>query len=83
MIKNKKNLKFKQIILIIITMEKTRFQIKKEFEQLEMSISDWSLKHNFSRDLVYRILNTNRLPQRGESKRIAIALGLIPEEKEE
>lgn len=83
MIKTKKNLKFKQIILIIITMEKTRFQIKKEFEQLEMSISDWSLKHNFSRDLVYRILNTNRLPTRGESKRIAIALGLIPEEKEE
>ncbi|MDH1376471.1 DNA-binding protein, partial [Acinetobacter junii] len=38
--------------------------------------------HNFSRELVYRILNTNRLPKRGESKRIAIALGLITEEKE-
>lgn len=63
-------------------MTKTRSQIKKEFEQSEMSVSDWSLKHNFSRDLVYRILNTNRLPQRGESRRIAVALGLILEEKE-
>ena len=48
-----------------------------------MTLSEWSLRHNFSRDLVYRILNTNRLPRRGESKRIAIALGLILEEKEE
>ncbi|HFD2163032.1 TPA: DNA-binding protein, partial [Acinetobacter baumannii] len=48
-----------------------------------INISDWSLEHNFSRDLVYRILNTNRLPKRGESKKIAVALGLIPEEKEE
>lgn len=64
-------------------MTKTRYQIKKEFEQSEMSVSAWSLKHNFSRDLVYRILNTNRLPQRGESRRIAVALGLILEEREE
>lgn len=61
---------------------KTNQQIKDEFERSGITISDWSLKHNFSRDLVYRILNTNRLPQRGESKRIAVALGLIPEEKE-
>ncbi|XZV30823.1 hypothetical protein ACT40Q_13005 [Acinetobacter baumannii] len=35
------------------------------------------MKHNFSRDLVYRVLNTNRLPKRGESLRIAQKLGLI------
>ena len=63
-------------------MIKTKEQVRKEFEQTNMTLSEWSLRHNFSRDLVYRILNTNRLPQRGESKRIAIALGLIPEEKE-
>ena len=63
-------------------MTKTRYQIKKEFEQLEISLSDMSLKHTFARDLVYRILNTNRLHQRGESRRIAVALGLILEEKE-
>ncbi|AVN19368.1 hypothetical protein C6N19_16340 [Acinetobacter pittii] len=59
--------------------------LKKVYDQLGnqyYSETDWSLKHNFSRELVYRILNTNRLPKRGESKRIAIALGLITEEKE-
>lgn len=61
---------------------KTNQQIKDDFEQSGITISDWSLENNFSRDLVYRILNTNRLPKRGESKRIAIALGLINEEKE-
>ncbi|QXB86164.1 DNA-binding protein [Acinetobacter lwoffii] len=61
---------------------KTNQQIKDDFEQAGISISDWSLKHNFSRDLVYRILNTNRIPKRGESKRIAIALGLISKERE-
>ncbi|MHA3115766.1 helix-turn-helix domain-containing protein [Acinetobacter sp. ANC 4635] len=64
-------------------MIKTKEQVRKEFEQSRMTLSEWSLRHNFSRDLVYRILNTNRLPTRGESKRIAIALGLILEEKEE
>lgn len=62
-------------------MMKTNQQIKDDFDQAGVTISDWSLEHNFSRDLVYRILNTNRLPKRGESKRIAIALGLIKEEK--
>ena len=61
---------------------KTNQQIKDDFERAGITISSWSLEHNFSRDLVYRILNTNRLPQRGESRRIAVALGLILEEKE-
>jgi len=61
---------------------KTNQKIKDDFEKAGITISEWSLKNNFSRDLVYRILNTNRLPQRGESKRIAVALGLISEEKE-
>lgn len=60
---------------------KTNQQIKEDFEKAGITISEWSMKHNFSRDLVYRILNTNRLPVRGESKKIAIALGLIAKEK--
>ncbi|WP_218208858.1 DNA-binding protein [Acinetobacter sp. F9] len=60
---------------------KTIQQIKNDFERSGITISEWSIQHNFSRDLVYRILNTNRIPKRGESKRIAIALGLL--EKEE
>ena len=60
---------------------KTNQQIKDNFEKSGITISEWSIKHNFSRDLVYRILNTNRLPKRGESKQIAIALGLITEEE--
>lgn len=69
-------------MIIFITTMKTNQQIKDDFEKAGISISDWSLEHNFSRDLVYRILNTNRLPKRGESKRIAIELGLIQKEKE-
>jgi len=61
---------------------KTNQQIKDDFERAGITISSWSLEHNFSRDLVYRILNTNRIPKRGESKRIAIALGLISKETE-
>lgn len=60
---------------------KTIQQIKNDFERSGITISEWCIQHNFSRDLVYRILNTNRIPKRGESKRIAIALGLL--EKEE
>lgn len=59
---------------------KTNQQIKDNFERSGITISEWSIKHNFSRDLVYRILNTNRIPKRGESKQIAIALGLISQE---
>lgn len=59
---------------------KTIQQIKDDFERSGTTISEWSIQHNFSRDLVYRILNTNRIPKRGESKRIAIALGLIENE---
>lgn len=60
---------------------KTIQQIKNDFERSGITISEWSIQHNFSRDLVYRILNTNRIPKRGESKRIAIALGLLEKEK--
>ncbi|MGR2824658.1 DNA-binding protein [Acinetobacter sp. 1124_18A] len=62
---------------------KTVKQVKDEFEKGNVKISDWCLKHNFSRDLVYRVLNTNRLPKRGESLRIAQKLGLIDNETEE
>lgn len=60
---------------------KTQIEVKADFENSGTSISDWCLEHNFSRELVYRVLNTNRLPKRGESKKIAIALGLLKEEK--
>lgn len=60
---------------------KNNQQIKDDFEKSGITISEWSIQHNFSRDLVYRILNTNRLPKRGESKQIAIALGLITEDE--
>ena len=60
---------------------KTVQQIKDDFEKSGITISEWCIQHDFSRDLVYRILNTNRVPKRGESKRIAFALGLLNEEK--
>lgn len=62
---------------------KTIQEVRDDFEASNTTISEWCIQNNFSRELVYRILNTNRLPKRGESKKIAIALGLIHEEKKE
>lgn len=51
-------------------------QVKDDFLTSGKSIAEWSRENNFSPDLVYRILKNNRIPQRGESHKIAIQLGI-------
>ena len=61
-------------------MIKTIRQVRQEFSASGISIISWARDNQFSPDLVYRILNNNKIPQRGESHKIAVKLG-IKEEK--
>ena len=51
-------------------------QVREEFSASGISIAAWARENHFSPDLVYRILKTNKVPQRGESHKIAIKLGI-------
>ncbi len=51
-------------------------QVKDDFLNSGKSIAEWARENNFSPDLVYRILKNNRIPQRGESHKIAVQLGI-------
>lgn len=55
--------------------EKVR-RVRSEFEANGLSVSGWAKRHGFSQALVYQILSGKRKPVRGESHRIAVALGL-------
>lgn len=57
-------------------MPKTTHQVKSEFRAQGISFSDWARKNNFSVELVYRVLKTNRVPVRGESHKITVQLGI-------
>lgn len=51
-------------------------RVKALFEEAGVPISEWARLHGFSTALVYQVLDGNRLCLRGQSHRIAIALGL-------
>ncbi|MBE9402040.1 DNA-binding protein [Acinetobacter albensis] len=57
-------------------MIKTIMQVREEFSASGISIASWARDNHFSPDLVYRILKNNKIPQRGESHKIAIKLGI-------
>ena len=57
-------------------MPKTAEEVKQEFDEHGLSISGWAKQHGYSQTLVYQILSGKRDPKRGESHRIAVALGL-------
>jgi len=60
-------------------MNKSIKQVRNDFYDSGVSIAEWARNNNFSPDLVYRVLANNRIPQRGESHKIAIKLGLKKE----
>ena len=62
-------------------MSKTMEQVREDFKKSGQSIAIWARKNNFTPDLVYRILNNNRIPVRGKSHDIAVKLG-IKEQKD-
>lgn len=51
-------------------------QVKDDFSANGKSIAEWARENNFSPDLVYRIIKTNKIPKRGESHKIAVKLGI-------
>lgn len=55
---------------------KTQEQVKREFADYGLSVSEWAKERGYSQALVYQVLNGNRKAIRGESHRIAVDLGL-------
>lgn len=52
------------------------FRAKSLFEDSGISVAEWARVRGFSSGLVYQVLEGNRKCLRGQSHRIAIALGL-------
>lgn len=50
--------------------------VVKDFRLRGESIADWARQNHFNPGLVYQVLRAQHVPLRGESHRIAIALGL-------
>ncbi len=57
-------------------MVKSPQEIKKAFLDRGVSLRDWAESNGFSQALVYQVLSGERKSLRGESYRIAVALGL-------
>lgn len=51
-------------------------EIRNEFAQRGLSISEWARTRGFSTALVYQVISGKRKAVRGQSHRIAVALGL-------
>ncbi len=50
--------------------------IRRQFYEHGVTVADWARERGFDAHLVYSVLNGRSRAQRGESHRIAIALGL-------
>lgn len=57
-------------------MSKSPNAVKADFEQRGVTIADWAEHRGFSRALVYAVLAGRKRCIRGESHRIAVALGI-------
>ncbi len=51
-------------------------EIQQEFTRRGLSVSEWARIRGFSTGLVYQVLSGKRKAMRGQSHRIAVALGL-------
>lgn len=56
----------------------TPVEVKLELQNHGISISEWARLAGFSGNLVHAVLNGRNKASRGESHRIAVALGLKP-----
>lgn len=50
--------------------------VKSTFHEHGISIREWAARNGFSQDLVYAVLNRRNQATRGQSYKIAVALGL-------
>lgn len=56
----------------------SRESVRQIFEESGVSVAEWARAKNFSLPLVYSVLHGRVQASRGESFRIAVALGLRP-----
>ncbi|CAK7016588.1 hypothetical protein CUZ56_02673 [Saezia sanguinis] len=57
-------------------MARTVREVLAEFNRRGITITEWASHHQFSRVLVYAVLRGDRKCLRGQSHRIAVALGI-------
>jgi len=60
----------------VVQLMATPEKIRQEFKEKGISISEWARTRGFTPALVYRVLSGEREATRGQSHRIAVALGL-------
>ena len=60
-------------------MDDIHTQVKARFAEEGVSVAEWAKAHGFNRTAVYRVLSGKVKGTRGESHRIAVALGLKAE----
>lgn len=53
-------------------------EVRERFVAEGVNIAEWARERGFSGDLVHRVLSGTRKCRRGESHRIAVALGIKP-----
>jgi gp16 family phage-associated protein len=58
-------------------------EVRNLFEADGISVAEWSRDHGFPSALVYRVLRGEAKCKRGETHRIAIALGIKPKTSQE
>ena len=58
-------------------------EVRNLFEANGISVAGWSRDHGFPSALVYRVLRGEAKCRRGETHRIAIALGIKPKTSQE
>ncbi|MGK5043051.1 DNA-binding protein [Janthinobacterium sp. GB1R12] len=54
----------------------TADQVLEEFRERGISVAEWSRHNGFKPNLVYQVLRSRTLPERGKSHAIAVALGM-------
>lgn len=47
-----------------------------EFRLRGISVAEWARRNGFSPSMVYQVLRSGNIPARGQSHRIAVALGM-------
>ena len=51
-------------------------EARKQFRLRGISVAQWARQHGFNPTLVYQVLRSENVPARGQSHKIAVALGL-------
>ncbi|UXY17202.1 DNA-binding protein [Chitiniphilus purpureus] len=57
-------------------MTRTTTDVLEEFRLRGISVAEWARHNGFNPTLVYQVLRSRHVPTRGQSHRIAVALGM-------